>query len=480
MNFMKNKFFTISLVAALMLSITACEKRLDIVPLQSLPPEQGLKTESDLGGMLIGAYNGLQSTSSYGGDIQLMADLWANRAYQRFRGTFAGLLEIASVTTTSNVILKDNAWAASLWSNAYRTINTCNLVLENINLVTSSSTKKARIEAEALFIRGSLYFEMARLYGKAWGDGNNATNLAVPLVLTSTPSQVSGLKDENYPARATVAAVYAQAIADLQKAATQLPNTNLHYATKAAAWGQLSRIALMQGNYATARDMANNAIADFESRSIGLASNFRDLFYNYINFGGVAPREYIFYMRVTTQDGTNGLNTYYGQTVGSIPGTAGRGDMDVQTAWLNRHNAADARRAFFVTTNRRLTQKHLDRFGHVPVIRLAEMYLTRAEANFRLGTSVGAAPAADIKRIRDRVGLPEITAGALTLNDILLERDLELAFEGHYLHDRKRLREPMPGSSFTNGPAWNSPRLVLPIPQRETDVNKNLVQNEGY
>lgn len=480
MNFMKNKFFTISLVAALMLSITACEKRLDIVPLQSLPPEQGLKSESDLGGMLIGAYNGLQSTSSYGGDIQLMADLWANRAYQRFRGTFAGLLEIASVTTTSNVILKDNAWAASLWSNAYRTINTCNLVLANLDLVTSSPTKKARIEAEALFIRGSLYFELARLFGKTWGDGNNTTNLAVPLVLTPTPSQVSGLKDENYPARATVAAVYAQAIADLQKAATQLPSSNLHYATKAAAWGQLSRIALMQGDYATARDMANNAIADFEGRGIGLAANFRDLFYNYINFGGVAPREYIFYMRVTTQDGTNGLNTYYGQTVGSIPGTAGRGDMDVQAAWVNRHNVADARRSFFVLTNRRLTQKHLDRFGHVPVIRLAEMYLTRAEANFRLGTSVGATPAADIKRIRDRVGLPEITAGALTLDNILLERDLELAFEGHYLHDRKRLREPMPGSSFTNGPAWNSPRLVLPIPQRETDVNKNLVQNEGY
>ncbi|MFM9020890.1 MAG: RagB/SusD family nutrient uptake outer membrane protein [Sediminibacterium sp.] len=38
----------------------------------------------------------------------------------------------------------------------------------------------------------------------------------------------------------------------------------------------------------------------------------------------------------------------------------------------------------------------------------------------------------------------------------------------------------MPGSNFANGPAWNSPRLVLPIPQRETDVNKNLVQNEGY
>jgi hypothetical protein len=480
MNFMRNKLFTISLVAMLMLSITACEKRLDIVPFQSLPPEQALKTESDLNGMLIGAYDALQSTSSYGGDIQLMADLYANRAYLRFRGSFAGLLEIASVTTTSNLILKDNAWAASLWSNAYRTINSCNLVLANLNLVTSSTSKKDRIEAEALFIRGSLYFELARLFGKTWGDGDNATNLAVPLILTPTPYQVSGLKDDNYPARASVAAVYGRAITDLQRAATLLPTTNLHYATRSAAWTQLSRIALMQGDYATARDMASNAITDFEGRGISLTPNFRDLYYTYINFGGVAPREYVFHMRVTTQDGTNGLNTYYGQTVGSIPGTAGRGDLDVQTAWVNRHGATDVRRSFFVVTNRRLTQKHLDRFGHVPVIRLAELYITRAEANFRLGTTVGATPAADIKRIRDRVALPEIPAASLTLANILLERDLELAFEGHYLHDRKRLRESMPGSNFTNGPAWNSPRLVLPIPQREMDVNKNLVQNEGY
>jgi hypothetical protein len=480
MNFMRNKLFTISLVSMLMLSITACEKRLDIVPFQSLPPEQALKTESDLNGMLIGAYDALQSTSSYGGDIQLMADLYTNRAYLRFRGSFAGLLEIASVTTTSNLILKDNAWAASLWSNAYRTINSCNLVLANLNLVTSSTSKKDRIEAEALFIRGSLYFELARLFGKTWGDGDNATNLAVPLILTPTPYQVSGLKDDNYPARASVAAVYGRAITDLQRAATLLPTTNLHYATRSAAWTQLSRIALMQGDYATARDMASNAITDFEGRGISLTPNFRDLYYTYINFGGVAPREYVFHMRVTTQDGTNGLNTYYGQTVGSIPGTAGRGDLDVQTAWVNRHGATDVRRSFFVVTNRRLTQKHLDRFGHVPVIRLAELYITRAEANFRLGTTVGATPAADIKRIRDRVALPEIPAASLTLANILLERDLELAFEGHYLHDRKRLRESMPGSNFTNGPAWNSPRLVLPIPQREMDVNKNLVQNEGY
>lgn len=475
---MKYKIIALLMIPVLMFISSACNKRLDVIPTQTLSSDAALKTEGDLVGVLIGAYNNLQSTSSYGGDIQLMADLWANRYYLRFRGTFNGLLQIASITTTSNVILTDNGWATTLWGNAYNTINSCNIVLENLNLSVGAVRNKASVEGEALFIRGSLYFELARLFGKAWGDGDNNTNLAVPLVLKSTPFEVSKLSDANYPKRNTVAEVYAQAIADLQKAATLLPVTNQHYATKWAALAQLSRIALMQGDYVTARDAADQVIA---SNRYSLTNPFNNLWFNYINFGGVAPLEFIFYMRVTTQDGTNGLNTYYGQTVSAIPGTAGRGDLDVQTPWVNLHEVGDVRRTYFQTGSsaRRLTRKHLDRFGHVPVIRLAEMYLTRAEANFRLATSVGATPDADINVIRNRAGLANLLA-PVTLNDILKERRLELAFEGHYLHDLKRNRLSTAGSTNANGPAWNSPRLIMPIPQRERDVNKNLVQNEGY
>jgi hypothetical protein len=480
---MKHKLIILTVFTTAVITIAGCKKRLDIVPFQSLPPEQALATESDIAGLLVGAYDGLQSTSAYGGDIQLMSDIWANRLYLRFRGTFAGLLQIASITTTSNPIQVDNGWAASLWRQSFYTINTANLVLENLSKITSSATKKDRVEGEALFIRGSLYFELARLYGKTWGDGDNNTNLAVPLVLNSTPFEVSKLTDANYPARASVAAIYNQAKADLQRAATILPTSNAPgYATRWAAMAQLSRIALMQGDYPTARDMAHTVIS---STTVGsnpqyaLASPFSNLYFNFINFGGVAPREYIFYMRVTQQDGTNGLNTYYGQTVSSIPGTSGRGDLDVQSAWVNLHESGDKRRSFFIVTNRRLTQKHLDRFGHVPVIRLSEMYLTRAEANYRLGTTIGATPLEDVNVIRNRVELPSLLAIA-SVSEIIKERNLELAFEGHYLHDLKRLRLSTAGSNGTNGPAWNSPSLVMPIPQREMDVNKNLVQNPGY
>lgn len=471
----------LAIAVVALLAPTSCADRLDIAPFQSLPPEQALATEGDVEGLLVGAYDGLQDTDAYGGDIQLMADLWANRLYIRFRGTFQGLQQIAGINSGSNPILLDNGWATGIWANAYRTINMCNIILQkrNLDLIVSDPAKKASIEAQARFIRGSLYFELARLYGRTWGDGDNNTNPAVPLILKATPYNESELTAANYPARASVAAIYNRAIIDIDSAELFLPTTNAGgYATVWAAKMQRSRIALMQQDFATARNKANDVI---QSNSYQLATTFDNLWFNYINFGGVAPREYIFYMQVTTQDGTNGLNTYYGGTIGSIPGTAGRLDMDVQTAWLNRHEASDVRRAYFISASgRRLTRKHLDRFGHVPVMRLAEAYLTRAEANFRLGTSVGDTPLNDVNRIRNRAGLAN-KASIASVDEILLERDLELAFEGHFMHDNKRNGKAAPGGvGGTTSVPFNDFKLIFPIPQRETDVNKNLVQNAGY
>ena len=136
------------------------------------------------------------------------------------------------------------------------------------------------------------------------------------------------------------------------------------------------------------------------------------------------------------------------------------------------YEAGDTRGSFFITTINTYTQKHIDNFGNVLQFRSAEMYLTRAEANFRLGTAVGATPVADINLIRTRAGLKP--AAAVTLESILKERHLELAFEGHMLHDIKRNKKNVGTLPY------NSPKLIMPIPQREIDVNKALVQNEGY
>ena len=103
---------------------------------------------------------------------------------------------------------------------------------------------------------------------------------------------------------------------------------------------------------------------------------------------------------------------------------------------------------------------------------LQKCILIRAESNFRMGTSVGDTPLNDVNRIRVRAQLAPLAT--VTLADILLERKLELAFEGFSLDDVKRLHLNV-GTL-----AWNSPKLIFPIPKREIIVNNNLTQNQGY
>lgn len=100
------------------------------------------------------------------------------------------------------------------------------------------------------------------------------------------------------------------------------------------------------------------------------------------------------------------------------------------------------------------------------------MYLIRAEANFRLNTTIGATPLDDINLIVERSKLDALTS--VTLEDILLERRKELAHEGFKIHDMKRNKQDV-GSL-----PYNDPKLVFPIPFRETQANSNLKQNDGY
>ncbi|MFY7652013.1 MAG: RagB/SusD family nutrient uptake outer membrane protein [Chitinophagaceae bacterium] len=452
-----------TIINCLMLGVVvlaACNKKLDIKPFQSIDQETALSSEKDVVVTLVGAYDGLQSTAALGGDIMLMNELIGNNDDIRFTGTFAGLSDAWRLE-----MVADNTFALGIWTQAYNTINRCNNVLSGLDKVTSSTATRNRIEGEALFIRSTLYFELVRLFGKTWGDGNNATNPGVPLVLTKT----TGITDADYRPRNSVQEVYQQVITDLTRAESLLPNTNTIFAAKNAAAAVLSRVYLQQGDYANARDAANRIIASGRNP---LAATFPGLWFTFMTNAGNSPAEYIFSMRVTTQDGTNGLNTYFGTNAGA--GTAGRSDCKINNSHLAKYETGDARRYFITLSGANYTRKHLDRFGNVPYVRTAEMLLTRAEANFRLGTSTGATPLADVNTVRARAGLAPLTS--VTLDDILKERYLETAFEGNRLHDVKRLR----GTIGTAANAWNNPKLILPIPLREMDVNKNLVQNQGY
>jgi tetratricopeptide (TPR) repeat protein len=437
-------------VGASVALMTACDSRLDVKPTQSIEESTALATSQDVEVTLVGAYDGLASNNLYGGAIQYSGDLLGDEAEVRFGGTFSTLDELWRKTMTTT-----NTQTQASWLQAYNAINRANNVLASLDKVEAS--KKSSIEGEARFIRGLIYFDLVRLWAKAWGDGDNNTNLGVPLV--TTPTRVVGPEDNR--SRATVAAVYTQILEDLTKAENLLGNiTNAGFASKSAAQAILARVYLQQGNYAAARDAANKVIA---SDQFALTESFGEAFDDATN-----DSEIIFKIIVTDQDGSNDLNTFY------APSTfQGRGDIRIQAKHLALYSAGDTRGSFFVkASNNNYTAKFLDQYGDVPVIRLAEVYLIRAEANQRLGTSVGAKPLDDVNLIRGRAGASALASA--DLNAILAERKLELAFEGQQVHDAKRLKKNVGTLTFSDN------KLVIPIPQREIDTNKSLVQNPGY
>lgn len=437
-------------IGATVAFMTSCESQLEVKPTASIDESEALANSQAVEVTLTGAYDALSSTNLYGGAVQYSGDLLGDESEVRFGGTFTTLDEIWRKTFTTT-----NTQTQATWLVGYSTINIANNVLSAIDKVEAA--KKNSVEGEARFIRGLVYFDLVRLWAKAWGDGDANTNLGIPLVTTPT----RGVSDVDFRPRATVAAIYAQVIEDLTKAESLLGNpSNTGFASKSAAQAILARVYLQQGNYAAARDAANRVIA---GQQFSLTETFDEAFADETN-----DSEIIFKIIVTDQDGANNLNLYY------APSTyQGRGDIRVQTKHLNLYQSGDSRGIFFVrASGNTFTAKFLDLYGDVPVVRLAEMYLVRAETNLRLGTTTGATPLSDVNLIRSRAGANELAT--VTINDVLAERKLELAFEGQQIHDAKRIKKNVGTLPFSDN------KLVVPIPQREIDTNKSLIQNPGY
>ncbi|HCR54809.1 MAG TPA: RagB/SusD family nutrient uptake outer membrane protein, partial [Cytophagales bacterium] len=439
---MKNKIITLIITAVFF----GCADQLDIAPVNSVESSSALKTSKDVEALLVGAYALLGDGDVLGGNMQRDAELIGDDGEMFWDGTFVdpGQIFIKKLLIT-------NGQAELTWLEAYETINAANTVLNNLNVVVS--TKKDKVEGEAKFIRALTHFELVRVYAKTYTDGNPANNPGIPLALT--PDNLEPLN------RSTVQQVYTQIIQDLTDAVNLLPETNGFFATTYTASAILSRVYLMQNDYAKARDAAHRVIA---SGKYSLLSDYANNFNNSSNGSSNATAEDVFSIQVTNQAGINNMNTFFASS-----DFGGRGDIYVEPAHLALYDPADERLALFYDDER--TGKWNNQFGNVNIVRLSEMYLTRAEGNFREGTALGQAPLDDINFIRNRAGLTTPLA-SVTIDDILLERHLELAFEGHLIHDIKRTQRSVGALPY------NDPSLVFPIPNRERLINSGLVQNE--
>jgi len=429
----------------------SCSDNLNIEPAQSISENIALDSDRNVKNVLNGAYNELRSGAIYGGELLRNGELLAGDGEILFVGTFGGPRQIFN-----KQMIAENEDVRRQWMDSYAAINVVNNVLSAIPIVNEGD--RDRVEGEALFIRGMVYFDLVRFYAKTYDAGQANTQEGVPLVITPT----RGINEGNLVKRNSVEEVYNQVISDLTRAATILPESNGIFPGSGAANALLARVYLQKGDFPKARDAANTVI---ESQVFSLRPNYASVFN-----GDVAGSEDIFAIEFTTQDEGSSATEFW-----SIPQFGGRdGDIEILPGHLNLYDANDERFALFFDGAAAIRSgKWNNLFGVVNLLRLAEMYLIRAETNQRLGTNVGDTPLADYNVIHTRAGLTA-KEGNITLEDIILERRLELAHEGHKIHDHKRLKLNVGSLPYSDS------KLVFPIPAREIEANTSLSQNEGY
>ncbi len=436
----------------LVMVLLGCDKRLDIEPQQAISTEVALDDERGIETAIVGMYSIFAGTQLFSGHPILNADLFSNTndlVWTNFAPATLSPIFRKEISTSNEVV-------ADFWINAYWIISQANRIDEALQRISIDNS----LGGQVYFMRGFLYFSLLEFFAEPWSAGN-PNGPGVPIV------NLSSINEENRAVpRNPIFEVTDQVIADLALAKQYLPAENGFFPTTYSASALLSRIYMTQEEFDLAAQEADRVIS---SGQFELLASHQDVF----NQASNTPED-IFAIQITSTNGTNHMSHFYS---GQLEG--GGGFIGITDNHLEHYEPGDQRLELFYfdqqqmgtrRTGKWLTRPSFD--GNISIIRLAEMYLNRAEARFHIADLDGAT--ADLNVIRTRAGLPVLDSTAIDLEIILMERYRELVFEGHQLRDRKRTRSAIGDLPF------DDPSLIFPIPQREMDVNPALVQNQGY
>jgi hypothetical protein len=444
---------------------SSCENVLDVSPTVELADEVALNSTVGLQAALMGAYDKLQNGYTYGGRYWISTDMIAGTVkISGLQNTVFEELQMLNKTMSgqSNLIVQVT------WQVSYEAVGIINRLLSylpTVNDADMTDDVRERIEGEAKFIRAIVFFELTRLYSY---DVQGYGPLAVPVF-----TEPLGPFDK--PARATMDEAYTQIIQDLQDATILLQGKNTQgRATDVAAQAYLSRVNLYKGDYSAAETAATYVINKFAGKpNGGLANDVLDCF----TAGSPNPEVLFAVLSSGTDDATGTFRGYYRLASNAKFSMDGSYLGKIGYHVINGEDDARARvdHAFINVEGKVYTTKFDVEYHNAPVIRLAEVYLNRAESRVNLGK--GADATADLNIVRNRSGVSSLNRNA-TLSDCEIERTIELNLEGDYLHNMIRLQKANFAKDIQgNRYNWDDVRLKFPIPKSQLDVNDNLVQN---
>jgi hypothetical protein len=370
---------------------------------------------------------------------------------------------------------QNSRFISDIWDDSYTSIYSFNSIVERLTGNTAISEPIARqMRLEALTMRAYCYLQLVRHFGD------------VPLVIT-TNVNVSALLPKS-PATT----VYNQIIQDLTEAKAGL---NAAYTSNSGVSGRsqvnqsvaaalLAQAYLATGNWQGAISNATEVIDRTDLYQLLPGNQLGNIFLagsreailqlgpalnatsGYTNEGQeFVSNNFTFALRYTL---TNGL-------LNSFEANDLRRSAWVRAVSLNGINASEPYKFQNYDNDSAVAS---GRNEAPTMIRLAEMYLIRAEANAALANTT--ATLADINIIRNRAGLPSLSAGVNLNLAVEQERRVELFCE----HGDRWLSLKRTGRVNTVigalKPTWQPRAQLYPIPQTAIDANPNLTQNEGY
>lgn len=471
--------------------LAGCTKEyLDLQPRDAVSTELFYKTSTDAVQATTAAYAQIRGDGFYGHSLWAM-DIMADNSYVGGGGAADGI-EFQQLDNYS--IPASNPITTTHFQRAFLGIGAANQVLARVPAIEMDATLKNRCLGEAAFLRAFYYFALVR----AFGD--------VPLVLTpaASPGEVANVT------RTPAAQVYTQIELDLKDAIAKLPATysgeDIGRASKWAATALLAKVYLTENKMSDAATQANAVIAGSGKT---LWTNYGDNFKleNENGQESLFEVQYKSGLNQYTYDGPgSAINEFWGaRFFGNpyvVPG-GGYGFNIPEKEFVDGYETGDTRKAatVFVPGDKypdgqvqpatlegdpngynvrkfyaARTSTIWDSPLNVPVLRLSEMYLIKAEA---LGATADGYAALNV--VRKRAGLPDRTAANTTnyLATVLKERRYELAFEMDRWYDMKRTNT-LVGNTNLVAKGIKQFNDLLPIPQAEIDVNPNLTQNKGY
>ncbi|MBS1564869.1 MAG: RagB/SusD family nutrient uptake outer membrane protein [Bacteroidetes bacterium] len=449
--------------------LTACNKMIEIGPPKDQLASSSVYLDTTTAnaavtGMYSKVANPWLSPSDLGTMTSMFTALSSDEGYH-YVYTFYDPLK-------NNALTPDFYYTDAYWTYIYSNVYFANTIIEGVTGSSLPESYKIRVAAEGKFMRALSYYYLVNIFG------------SVPLVLSTDVNTTTLLPRES------IANIYTQIEKDLTEAQAALPADYSIYGNKrirATSWlaqAMLARMYLYQGNWAKAE---SNATAVLNNTSL---------------FNLVTPDN------VFLANSREGLlqfpppfsSLWMASTLG-VSATAVNPNFVLNTGLANAFESGDKRKTTWVGSFNisgtiypyPAKYKYINGAGPVEynqVMRLAELYLIRAEARTQQSKFTDAA--ADINAIRTRAGLANTTAAdkASLLAAIEQENRIEFFFEwGHRWMDLKRwpgrnnpsvtradeVLGALKGTTF-----WQPTDVFYPIPQTARNSNPNLTQNNGY